>query len=39
MKFFLKIITRHLKYKKIDLAPCNQSNMANKLLVTNLEQF
>ena len=31
--------TRHLKYKKIDLAHCNQSIMANKLLLTNLERF
>ena len=31
--------TRHLKYKKIDLAPCNNSILANKLLSTNLERF
>ena len=23
--------TRHIKYKRIDLAPCNKSNMASKL--------
>ena len=23
--------TRHIKYKRIDLAPCNKSIMANKL--------
>ena len=48
MKFFkLKIeifyenhpLTRHIKYKRIDFAPCNKSIMANKLLATNLEQF
>ena len=46
-KFFLKFKifyenhppTRHTKYKRIDLAPCNQSIMANKLLLTNLERF
>ena len=45
--FFLKIEffyenhppTRHIKYKNIDLAPCNKSIMANKLLSTNLERF
>ena len=31
--------TRHIKYKKIDLAPCNKSIMASELLSTNLEQF
>ena len=31
--------TRHLKYKRIDFAPCNKSIMANKLLPTNLERF
>ena len=31
--------TRHIKYKKIDLAPCNKSIMAKKLLSTNLERF
>ena len=31
--------TRHIKYKKIDLAPFNKSIMANKLLSTNLERF
>ena len=31
--------TRHFKYKKIDLAPCTKSFMANKLLSTNLERF
>ena len=30
---------RHIKYKKIDLAPCNKSIMANKLLSSNLERF
>ena len=47
MKFFFKFEyfyenhppTRHLKYKQIDLAPCNKSNLANKLLSTNLERF
>ena len=46
-KFFLKLKifyenhppTRHLKYKRIDLAPCNKPIMANKLLLTNLERF
>ena len=31
--------TRHLKYKRIDFAPCNKSVMANKVLSTNLERF
>ena len=31
--------TRHLKYKRIDFAPCNKPIMANKLLLTNLERF
>ena len=31
--------TRHIKYKKIDLAPCNKPIKANKLLSTNLERF
>ena len=31
--------TRHIKYRKIDLAPCNKSIKANKLLSTNLERF
>ena len=31
--------TRHLKYKRIYLAPCNTSIKANTLLSTNLEQF
>ena len=31
--------TRHIKYKKIDFAPCNKSIMANKLLLTNSERF
>ena len=35
----MKIIPHHLKYKKIDLAPCNKSIMANDLLSTNLERF
>ena len=30
---------RHIKCKKIDLAPCNKSIMANKLRSTNLERF
>ena len=45
--FFLKLEifyenhppTRHIKYKEIDFGPVNKSNMANKLLSTNLEQF
>ena len=39
--FLMKIIppTRHIKYKKIDFAPCNKSIMANKLRSTNLERF
>ena len=31
--------TRHMKYNRIDFAPCNKSIMANKLLLSNLEQF
>ena len=31
--------TRHIKYKRVDFAPCNKSIMANKLLLTNLERF
>ena len=31
--------TRHIKYKNIDLVPCNKSIMANKLRSTNLERF
>ena len=31
--------TRHLKYKRIEFVPCNKSIMANKLRLTNLEQF
>ena len=31
--------TRHLKYKRIDFAPCNKPIMANKLLLSNLERF
>ena len=31
--------TRHIKYKKVDWAPCNKSIMAIKLLSTNLERF
>ena len=31
--------TRHIKYKKVDFAPCNKSIMANKLRSTNLERF
>ena len=30
---------RHIKYKRIDIAPCNKSTMANKLFSTNLEPF
>ena len=29
--------TRHIKYKRIDFAPCNESIMANQLLSTDLE--
>ena len=32
-------LTRHVKYKKIDFAPCNKSIMANKFRSTNLERF
>ena len=46
MKFFLFEYfyenhhpTRPIKYKKIDLATCNKSIIANKLLLTNLERF
>ena len=47
MFFFLKFEifyenhppTRHIKYKRINFAPCNRSIMANKLLLTNLERF
>ena len=31
--------TRHIKYKKIDFVPGNNSIMVNKLRSTNLEQF
>ena len=31
--------TRHIKYKRIDFAPCNKPIMANKLHSTNLERF
>ena len=31
--------TRHIKYKRIDFAPCNKPIMANKLLLLNLERF
>ena len=31
--------TRHIKYKRINFAPCNKPFMANKLLLTNLERF
>ena len=31
--------TRHIKYKRIDFAPCNKSIMAFKLFSTNLERF
>ena len=27
------------KFKRIDIAPCNKINMANKLLSTNLERL
>ena len=45
--FFLKIEiffenhppTRHIKYKRIDFAPCNRSIITNELLSTNLERF
>ena len=47
MKFFFSKIqtlfyenhppTRHIKYKAIDFAPCNNSIMTNKLRSTNLE--
>ena len=32
-------LTRQIKYKRIDFAPCNKSITANKLLSTNLERF
>ena len=32
-------LTRHIKYKRIDLAPCNKPIMAIKLFATNLERF
>ena len=31
--------TNHIKYQRIDFAPCNKSIMANKLLSTNLDWF
>ena len=31
--------TPHIKYKRMDFAPCNKSIMANKLRSTNLERF
>ena len=31
--------TRHIKYERINFAPCNKLIMANELLSTNLEQF
>ena len=45
--FFLKfeifyknhLTTRHIKYKRIDFAPCNRLIIANKRLLTNLERF
>ena len=38
--FFMKSSpTRHIKYKRIDLAPYNKPILANKLLLTNLERF
>ena len=41
LKFFNEIHhpTRHVRYKRIDFAPCNKSIMAFKLLATNLERF
>ena len=41
LKFFYENhpLTRHIKYKKRDLVPCNKSIMANKLRSTNLERF
>ena len=45
MKFFLKFEIfdenyppkRHIKYKRIDFAPCNKSVIANKFLSTNFQ--
>ena len=31
--------TRHLKYKRINLAPCNKSTMANRLLLAEVAGF
>ena len=31
--------TRHIKYKRIDFAPCNKPFMVNKFPLTNLERF
>ena len=31
--------TNHIKYQRIDFAPCNKSIMENKLLSTNLDWF
>ena len=31
--------TRHIKYKRIDFAPCNKSIIAKRLLLTNLERL
>ena len=31
--------TRHIKYERLNLAPCNKPIMANKFLSTNLERF
>ena len=40
LKFYENHIPkRHIKYKRIDLAPFNKSIMANKLLSTNLERL
>ena len=40
MKIYKKLsFNTPLNYKKINLVPCTQSIMANKLLSTNLERF
>ena len=31
--------TRHIKYKRIDFAPCNKPIKANRPLLTNFERF
>ena len=38
-EIFSETPTRHIKYKKIVLVPCNTSFMANKLRSTNLERL